>query len=60
VNLTSLVSPHLKAMGDANWKERQAGITAVDEVCNTLNTTQTVNPNFNALASPLWVEGTKH
>lgn len=35
VNLASLVAPHLKAMGDANWKERQAGITAVDEVCKS-------------------------
>jgi hypothetical protein len=32
VNLTSAIAGHLKAMGDANWKERQAGITAVEEI----------------------------
>lgn len=54
VNLTVLVSPHLKAMGDANWKERQAGIIAVDEVITKGKPLGVKGPYMEAACGDLW------
>jgi hypothetical protein len=32
VNLTGPIAGQLKALGDANWKERQAAITAIQDI----------------------------
>lgn len=54
VNLTSAIAVHLKALGDANWKERQAGITAVDEIITKAKPLGCTGVYMDAACGDLW------
>lgn len=54
VSLTAPISAHLKALGDSNWKERQAAITAIDEIVSKAKPLGCQGPYMEGACGELW------
>ena len=54
VNLTGPISGHLKAMGDANWKDRQAAIVAIDDIVSKAKPLGCTGPYMEGACGELW------
>ncbi len=54
VNLTGAIGAHLKALGDANWKERQAGLTAVEDIVTKAKPLGCTGVYMEANCGDLW------
>ena len=54
VSLTGPISAHIKALGDANWKERQSAITAIDEIVSKAKPLGCQGPYMEGSCGELW------
>jgi cytoskeleton-associated protein 5 len=54
INLTGPVAAHLKALGDANWKERQAALTAIEELVVKAKPLGCAGPYMDGSCGELW------
>ena len=54
VSLAGPISAHIKALGDANWKERQAAIAAIDEIVTKAKPLGCTGPYMEGACGELW------
>ena len=54
VNLTGPIAAHLKALSDANWKERQAAITAIEDIVVKAKPLGCTGPYMDGSCGELW------
>jgi hypothetical protein len=54
VSLTAPIAAHLKALGDANWKERQAAIMAIDDIVSKARPIGCTGPYMKGACGELW------
>ena len=54
VSLTAPIAAHLKTIGDANWKERQAAIIAIDDIVSKAKPIGCKGPYMDGACGELW------
>jgi hypothetical protein len=54
VNLTAPIAAHIKALGDANWKERQSAIVAIDELVTKAKPLGCQGPYMEGSCGEMW------
>ena len=54
VNLTAPIATHLKTLGDANWKERQAALTAIEDIVVKAKPLGCTVPYMDGSCGELW------